>query len=71
VNDIDKELENVVTNNYHDLHVYGLYLIGSIVGYLVIHTIIAKIKLYCRGEKEPGKMVTRTRGRGLHGDNII
>lgn len=68
VNDIDKELENVVANNYQNLHIYGLYLIGGIVGYLVIHTIITKIKMYCRREREPRKMV---RTRGLHGDNII
>lgn len=72
LDDIDKELENVITNNYQDLHIYRLYLIGGIVGYLVMHTIISKIKLYCRGERErePREMVG-TRGRGRHGNNII
>lgn len=28
-----------------------------IVGYLVIHKIISKIKLYCRGEREPKRML--------------
>jgi len=71
INDIDKELENVVSNNYQNLQIYGLYLIRGIVGYLVIHTIITKIKLYCRRGGESREMVTKTRGRGLHRNNII
>jgi len=70
LSDIDKELENASTNNYQNLHVYGLYLIGGVVGYLVIHTIITKTKLYCIEEREP-RILLRTKGRVLHKDDII
>lgn len=50
INDIDKELENnKITNNIY-LHQYGLYLISGLVGYMVLHILIQRVRECCSGE---------------------
>jgi hypothetical protein len=70
IRDIDKESEDTEYSNYQNWHIYGLYLVGGIVGYLVVHKISSKIRLYCRGEKKPENIV-RARGRVIHLDNMV
>lgn len=70
INDIDTELENITTEQYQNIHAYGLYLVGGIMGYLIIHWMITKLKLYCRGEQET-RVILRTKNRLVQKENLV